>query len=86
MPSYCLKCRKNSESKTPKVVRTKNRRRILLPKCAVCDSKKSQLIKEQKARGLLTSLGTRIPFSQICLLGPPLFVWFSFSPFKNKKN
>ena len=43
MLSYCLKYRKNTESKNPKVVRTKNGRIILLSKCAVCDSKKSKL-------------------------------------------
>ena len=37
---YCLKCRKNTESKNPKVARTKNGRIVLLPKCAVCYSKK----------------------------------------------
>ena len=40
MLSYCLKCRKNTESKNPKVVKTKNGRIMLLSKCAVCDSKK----------------------------------------------
>ena len=35
MLSYCLKCRKNTESKNPKVVRTKNRRIMLLSKCTV---------------------------------------------------
>ena len=30
MLSYCLKCRKNTESKNPKVTRTKSRRIILL--------------------------------------------------------
>ena len=38
---YCLKCKKNTESKNPKVVKTKNGRIMLLSKCAVCDSKKS---------------------------------------------
>ena len=32
---YCLECRKNTESKNPKVVKTKNGRIMLLPKCAV---------------------------------------------------
>ena len=41
MLSYCLKCRKNTECKKPKVARTKNGRIILLSKCAVCDSKMS---------------------------------------------
>ena len=41
MLSYCLKCRKNTESKNQKVVKTKSRKIILLSKCAVCDRKKS---------------------------------------------
>ena len=36
---YCLKCRKNAESKNPKVARTKNGGIMLLSRCAVCDSK-----------------------------------------------
>ena len=52
MLSYCLKCRKNTESKNPKVARTKNERRIFLSKCAVCDSKSLNFNKEQVASGL----------------------------------
>ena len=48
MLSYCLKCRKYTESEKPKFVRTKNGRIILLLKFAVCDSKKSKFIKQQK--------------------------------------
>ena len=47
MLSYCLKCRKNTESKNPKVLKTRNRRILLLSKCAVCDDKK--FIKEKEA-------------------------------------
>ena len=46
MLSYSLKCRKNTESKNPKVVRTKNERIMLLSKCEVWDSKKSKLRKK----------------------------------------
>ena len=46
---------------------------MLLPKCAVCDSKKSQFIKEQEANGLLSSLGIKTPLNEIPLLGPLLF-------------
>ena len=53
---YCLKCRKNTESKNPKVSRSKNGKIMALSKCAVYDSKKSKFIKEQKASGLLSSL------------------------------
>ena len=52
MSLYCLKCKKIIESKNPKVVRTKNRRIMLLSKCELCDSKKSKFTKEQEARRL----------------------------------
>ena len=73
MLSYCLKCRKNTESKNPKVTRTKNGRIMLLSKCAVCESKKSKFIKQQEASGLLSSLGIKTPLSKILLIGPLLF-------------
>ena len=37
MLSYCLKYRKNTESKNAKAVKTKNGRIMLLSKCAVCE-------------------------------------------------
>ena len=61
MLSYCLKCRKNTESKDLKVVRTKHRRIVLLSKCAVWDSKISNFIKKQEVRGLLSTLGIKTP-------------------------
>ena len=73
MLSYCLKCRKNTESKNPKVARLKNGRIMLLSKCAVCDTKKSKFIKQQEASGLLSSLGIKTPLSKIPLVGPLLF-------------
>ena len=48
MLSYCLKRGKNTESKNPKVVQTKNRRIMLLAKYGVYDSKKWKFIKEKK--------------------------------------
>ena len=56
MLSYYLKYRKNTESKSKKVVKTKNGRTMLLLKCAVCNHKKSRTFKEQEARGLLSKL------------------------------
>ena len=72
---YCLKCRKNTESKNPKVGRSKNGRIMLLSKCVikVCNSKKSKFIKQQETSGLLSSLGIKTPFSKIPLVGPLLF-------------
>ena len=56
MLSYCLKCRKNTESRNPKVVRTKNGRIMLVSRCSVCNSKKSEFLKEKIAKGLVSSL------------------------------
>ena len=56
---YCLKCRKNTENKNLKVVKTRNGRIMVLSKCAVSDSKKSRFIKEQEANRLLSSLGMK---------------------------
>ena len=63
MYSFCLKCRNNKESKNPKLARTRNGRIMLLSKCAVSDSKKSKLIKEQDASGLSSSLVIKAPLS-----------------------
>ena len=73
MPSYCLKCRKNTESKNLKVVKTKNGRIMFLLKCEVCDSKKSNFIKQQEASRLLSSLGIKKPLSKIPLVSLLLF-------------
>ena len=62
MLSYCLKCRRNTESENSKVVRSKNERIILLSKCSLCNSKKSKFIKEQEAKGLISKLtGIKVP-------------------------
>ena len=42
---YCLKCRKNTESKNPKVAKAKDGRIMLLSNCVVCESKKSKFLK-----------------------------------------
>ena len=74
MLSYCLKCRKNTESKNAKVVRTKTGRIMLLSKCEVCDSKKLKFIKEREASGLLlSSLRIKTPLNKIPLLDPLIF-------------
>ena len=52
MLTYCLKCKKDTESVDSKMLKTKNGRLMLLSKCAVCGSKKSKFIKEQEAKGL----------------------------------
>ena len=73
MLTYCLKFRKNIESKNRKVLTTKKGRIMLLSKCTVCDSKKSKFFKEQEGSRLLTSLGIETLLNKIPLLGPLLF-------------
>ena len=59
MLSYCLKCKRNTESINPKVLKTTNGRMMILSTCAICGSKKSKFIKQQEAKGLLSNLGLR---------------------------
>ena len=73
MLPYCLKCRKNTESKNLKVVRTKNGKMMLLSKCEESGIKKSKFIKEQDAGELLSSLRIKVHLNKIPLLGSLLF-------------
>ena len=68
MPTYCLKCRKNTNNKDAKMIKTKNGRLALSSKCIVCGSKKSRFMKEQEAKGLLSNLGIKTPLNKISLL------------------
>ena len=72
MLSYCLKCKRNTESINPRVSATSNGR-TMISKCAICVSKKSKFINKQEAKGLLSSLGIKMPLSKIPLLGDVLF-------------
>ena len=73
MLSYCLKCKKNTESINPKISKTNNGKIMLLSKCAVCGSEKSRFMKKKEARRILSSPGLKTPLSTIPLLGDILF-------------
>ena len=73
MKSYCLKCKKNTESINPNVSKINNGRTMLLSNCAICNSKKSRFIKNQKTKGLLSNLGIRTPLSKVPILGDIVF-------------
>ena len=73
MKSYCLKCRKYTENINPRVSKTSNNRTMVVSKCAICGSKKSRLIKNQEAKGLLSNLGIKMPLSKVPILGDILF-------------
>ena len=73
MLSYCLKCKRNTESINPNVLKTTNGKPIVLSKCAICGSKKSKFIKEQEAKGLLSNLGLKTSLNKIPVLRDILF-------------
>ena len=73
MKSYCLKCKKDTENINSNVLKTSNDRTMILSKCAICGSKKSRFIKNQKAKGLLSNLGIRTPLSKVPILRDVLF-------------
>ena len=56
METYCVRCKKKTENLNSKIFKTKNGRLIMQSKCPVCGIKKSRFVKEQEARGLLSSL------------------------------
>ena len=73
MESYCLKCKKHTKNINPQVSSTSNGKIMILSKCAICGSKKSIFIKKQEAKGLLSKLGIKTPFSELPILGDILF-------------
>ena len=73
MLSYCLKCKRNTESINPKVSKAINSKAIILLTCAICGSKKSKFIKQQEEKGLLSNLGLRTPLNKIPVLEDILF-------------
>ena len=84
MKSYCLKCRKDTENINPRVSNTSNGRTMILSKCAICASKNSRFIKNQKAIGLLSNLGVRTPLSKVPILGDILFWRYKINEIVNK--
>ena len=66
--TYCLPCRKYTENINPKIVRNRQNRLMIQSNCAVCNSKKSRFIKEQKAMRILSNLSIKTPLSKVSLL------------------
>ena len=69
MLNYCVKYRKNRKNLKSKIFKTKNNRLTMQSKCAVCGIKKSRFVKEEEAKGLLSSFGLKTPLNKIPLLG-----------------
>ena len=72
MSSYCLKCRKNTESKNPKVVRTINGRIKLLSKCLIV--KNGNFLKNKKLKdykefdGIKSTISKWFTYIWCCIL------------------
>ena len=66
--TYCLVCRDYTKNNNPKIVRNRQNRLVIQSNCANCGSKKSRLIKEQQAMGILSNLGIKTPLSKVPLL------------------
>ena len=68
MKTYCVKCRRDTETIDPKMVKEKNNGLVMQSKCSVCVIKMSRYVKEQEAKGLLSNLGIKTPSSKVPLL------------------
>ena len=44
MNAYCLSCKKDTGNINPKVIQTKNNRKMMLSRCSICNYKKSTFI------------------------------------------
>ena len=64
MQTYCVSCKKNTEHKDAKVIKTKNEGLMITSTCSVCGNKKSRFVKKQEAKGILSSLGIKTPLSK----------------------
>ena len=54
MNTYCLSCKKDTRNIDPKVIRTKNNRKMMLSRCSICNIKKSTFISQ--GSGIFDSL------------------------------
>ena len=59
MNTYCLSCKKDTKNIDPKVIKTKNNRKMMLSRCSICNNKKSTFLSE--GSGWLVSLGLNTP-------------------------
>ena len=84
MKTYCVKCKKYTESLNSKIFKTKNGRLIMQSKCAGCGFKKSRFVKELEAKGLLSSLGRKTRLSEIPLFGDIFFRVYKMDEIVNK--
>ena len=39
--TYCISCKTDTRNIDPRIVKTKNNKRVMLSKCSICNNKKS---------------------------------------------
>ena len=54
MNTYCLSCKKDTKNIDPKVIKTKNNRKMMLSRCPICNNKKPTFLSE--GSGIFDSL------------------------------
>ena len=61
--TYCLSCKKDMRNIDPRIVKTKNNKRVMSSKCSICNNKKSTFILQ--GSGLFDSLGLNTPQTRV---------------------
>ena len=59
MNTYCLVCKKYTGNINPKVIKTKNNRKMMLSRCSICNYKKPTFVSQGSC--WLDSLGLNTP-------------------------
>ena len=54
MNTYCLSCKKDTRNINPKVIKTKNNRKMMLSRCSICNNKNSGFVSQ--GSGIFDSL------------------------------
>ena len=54
MNIYCLVCKKYNRNINPKIIKTKNNRKMMLSRCSICNNKKPTFVSE--GSGIFNSL------------------------------
>ena len=44
MNTYCLSCKKDTRNINPKIIKTKNNKKMMLSRCSICNNKKSTFV------------------------------------------
>ena len=57
--TYCLSCKENTKNTDPKVIKTKNNKRVIISRCSICKNKKIIFISQGSS--LFNSLGLNTP-------------------------